>query len=67
MVSHTWGKCKQQAVETSIQMTKTYNNGATKITLQFSTCNYSSLIKILFNLVILMQQELAANPPGLNM
>ena len=61
------GKGKERAAETSVQTTRTYENGATQSTLRFSTGNYSSMINTNFKLLILLQQEPAANPPVLDM
>ena len=67
MANHTRGtshkgKGKERAAETSVQTTRTYDNGATQSTLRFSTGNYSCMINIYFNLLILLQQEPVTNP-----
>ena len=59
-------KGKERAAETSVQMTRTYENGASQSTLQFSTGNYSSMINTHFELIILLQQEPATDPPVLD-
>jgi hypothetical protein len=59
-------KGKERAAETSVQTTRTYDNGASQSTLRFSTGNYSSMINTHFKLIILLQQEPAANPPVLD-
>jgi len=52
----------RRAAETSVQTTRTYENGATQKHTPFSTGNYSSMINTNFKLLILLQREPAANP-----